>query len=163
MAIFIVCNREIERDFCAATPSLRFLLPSFPPLFLPFLQSVQIGPALVRSEHWGCCWCAVHTPHRGWQIISQPPWSREAENRPVLLEIHICPAITGALWWGGKYLNVRPRPESVYFSGIFQPHLEGLKAAFVLPLLAVKLVLLCVISLSFCLCSSQVCCNLYFY
>lgn len=35
----------------------------------------------------------------------------------------------------------------MYFGDNLQPHLKGLNMAFVLPLLAVKLVLLCVISL----------------
>lgn len=40
------------------------------------------------------------------------------------------------------------RPKNVYFRDLFQPHLEGLNKTFILPLLAVKLVLLRVISLS---------------
>lgn len=69
-------KREREREICAAIPFLSFLLPSLPSLFLPScLQSGQISLALIRFEHWACCWCAVHTPHRGWQMISQPLWA----------------------------------------------------------------------------------------
>lgn len=52
-----------------------------------------------------------------------------------------------AQWRDGKSLNVQFKPENMYFGDNLQPHLEGLNMAFVLPLLAVKLVLLCVTSL----------------
>lgn len=157
---------EREREICAAIPFLGFLLPSFPSLFLPScLQSGQISLALIRSEHWACCWCAVHTPHRGRQIISQPLWAARQKTEQsywkstsapwslVLGETpEWCGSVTG--WFeefecrdGLKSLNVQSRPEHMYFGDNFQPHLEGLNMAFVLPLLAVKLVLLCVISL----------------
>lgn len=47
-----------------------------------------------------------------------------------------------------RVVKVPSRPENVYFRDLFQPHLEGLNKTFILPLLAVKLVLLRVISLS---------------
>lgn len=165
-------EREREREICAAIPFLCFLLPCFPSLFLPScLQSGQISLALIRFEHWACCWCAVHTPHRGRQIISQPLWAARQKNEqsywkstsaPWSLLLGETPEWCSAMM-DGKSLNVQSRPENMYFGDNLQPHLEGLNMAFVLPLLAVKLVLLCVISLPlFLSLQLQVCCNLYF-
>lgn len=159
-----------EREICAAIPFLCFLLPSFPPLFHPScLQSGWISPALIGSEHWACCWCAVHTPHRGRQIISQPLWAARHKAQPCYRKTHICPVISdaGRNAWMIRVCDrvVKARVchcclQNVCFRDLFRPHLEGLNQTFILPLLAVKLVLLRVISLSFCVCSS-VCWNLY--